>query len=214
MRSDDVVIVDADRDRLGITHSVRRRMAPTATVVPADRLQLVEPEKPPQVRELRIDRSAQVLDDSPIETSLHLTCEPGGGEHGGQCPIQVSITVVISILLRCQNDGGHERDVRLRHQNGRHHARQCGRHHDPYDTHGLLSEVASSSRSRCRRPAHKRTRQNGAPTGRFVSSVRPGAAIGQICRQPSLPRFSQQTSLPRFSQQRSAGLQAGSRGRA
>src|SRR5262249_50673300 len=117
VRTDQVVVLNADGDRLRIAHPVRRGMTPTATVVAPERLKLVEPEQPAQIRQLRIDRTAQVLLDFPAKSLFDSARELRGGQSLGQIPIQASFVVIVPIGARGKNHGGGGRHVqRLRSQ--------------------------------------------------------------------------------------------------
>jgi hypothetical protein len=69
-RSDEVVVLDADSDRLGVAEPVCGGVAAGAGVVVVKARDLVEPEHPAQVGELRIDRVA--------EASLQCRVDPSG----------------------------------------------------------------------------------------------------------------------------------------
>ena len=56
---DQVVVLDADGDRLRVAEAVRRRVAAGAGVVVVQAGDLVEQEQPAQIGEFRIDRAAE-----------------------------------------------------------------------------------------------------------------------------------------------------------
>src|SRR5262249_61140372 len=52
----DVIVLDPDRDRLTVPEAIRRRMASGAGVIVMQRMDLVEPEQPPEIGQFRINR--------------------------------------------------------------------------------------------------------------------------------------------------------------
>jgi hypothetical protein len=61
VRADDPVVVDADRDGLGVAKPPRRRVAPGAGVVIVEARYGIEPEQPPQIGALSIHGTAKAL---------------------------------------------------------------------------------------------------------------------------------------------------------
>src|SRR5262249_42441831 len=141
--TDQVVVLNADGDRLRIAHPVRRSMTPAATVVASERLKLVEPEQPAQIRQLRIDGTAQVLLDFPAKRLFDSAGELRGGQGFGQIPIQASFIVIVPIGTRGENHGGGGRQVqRLRSQSESGRGWYGGHHDERCDTHGVVSSAA------------------------------------------------------------------------
>ena len=76
MRSDDAVVLDADRDRLTVPEPVGRRVASGTCVVVVQPLDGIEPQLPSQVGELTIDATAE----SRFQRARDSTCESLTGE--------------------------------------------------------------------------------------------------------------------------------------
>jgi hypothetical protein len=80
IRADDIVIVDADRNRLRIAESERRGVTTGARVVVVQSEDLVEKQKAPQIGERRVDAATQASFERPFDASGEARLTQDGAE--------------------------------------------------------------------------------------------------------------------------------------
>src|SRR5499427_5446283 len=84
MRTDNLVVVDADRHRLRVAEAVRRRVATPTGVVVVQAADDVKPEQASKVGPLPLDRAAEFVS----KPGLDLTGEPVGYQDTGQLGVE------------------------------------------------------------------------------------------------------------------------------
>src|SRR6185437_7781106 len=94
---DDIVVLDADRDRLRVAECPARRVAAAAGIVVVETARLVEPEEPAEIGKLRIEGSAEGRQ----ELRLDRTGEARAAQCGSNLPIE--------LLVRQRQGRGHQR---------------------------------------------------------------------------------------------------------
>src|SRR6185436_18722189 len=63
MGPDNIVVLDADRDRLRVAECPARRVTPTASIVIVEAAQVVEPQEPAEIGKLWVKRSPEPLQE-------------------------------------------------------------------------------------------------------------------------------------------------------
>jgi hypothetical protein len=99
IRSDEVIVLNANGHGLGVAESVCWRMAPAARVVMMQRMDLVKPEQPAEVGELGVDSPAEGLLKPLMENFLDPACKPCVGQYCRQLVVQ-AIVVPVGIFRR------------------------------------------------------------------------------------------------------------------
>src|SRR5262245_57464973 len=112
-----MVVLDADGDRLRVSHAGRRRVTAAARVVVVDRGQLIEPQKVPETRQPAVDLSPESI----VEGALDRAREAMLTKNGCELAIQLAIDP-------CSGDplGGGQRESG--DQRGRKVRESCRRH--------------------------------------------------------------------------------------
>ena len=82
---DDIVVLDADRDRLRVAESPARRVTPTARVVVVEAARLVEPQEPAEIGKLRVKGSPEPRQ----KLRLDRTGESRAAQFGQHLPVEV-----------------------------------------------------------------------------------------------------------------------------
>ncbi len=91
-----------DSHGLRIPEPIRGRVASAARVVVMQRMNLVEPQQPPEVCKLWVDRPAEICFQTVVKRLLDVARESGSGEYSRQFTIQTAI------VIRCRiNHWGH-----------------------------------------------------------------------------------------------------------
>src|SRR5262249_1897909 len=97
MGPDDIVVLDADRDRLRVAECSARRVTPTACIVVVEAARLVEPKEPAEIGKLRIKGSPERRQ----ELRLDRTSESRAAQRDSHLPVEP---------LSCQRQGrSHQR---------------------------------------------------------------------------------------------------------
>ena len=98
-RSDDVVVLNADSQGLGIAKPIRGRVASSAGVVATERLTFIKPQQPTELDKLGVDSSTEIFFDSSLKRALDVARESGGRKHGSQITIQVALVIAVVAIV-------------------------------------------------------------------------------------------------------------------